>query len=137
MDNSSSSCGSASSNTLDRLKMLYPFVNEEDTPLPRCWSSKDKYNFIGLSQNNLRVHYKGILSRNGIFFVVTRSSSIIYRVPHWSPLGYGKTHKDAASVRATHAIPSACGLYYFEVKIVSKGRDGYVVFHCLIFIYLY
>lgn len=60
MDNSSSSCGSASSNTLDRLKMLYPFVNEEDTPLPRCWSSKDKYNFIGLSQNNLRVHYKGI-----------------------------------------------------------------------------
>uniref|UniRef100_A0A0P5NRF8 Ran-binding proteins 9/10 n=1 Tax=Daphnia magna TaxID=35525 RepID=A0A0P5NRF8_9CRUS len=98
MDNSSSSCGSASSNTLDRLKMLYPFVNEEDTPLPRCWSSKDKYNFIGLSQNNLRVHYKG----------------------------YGKTHKDAASVRATHAIPSACGLYYFEVKIVSKGRDGYM-----------
>ena len=40
-------------------------------------------------------------------------------------LGYGKTHKDAASVRATHPIPSACGLYYFEVKIVSKGRDGY------------
>lgn len=42
-------------------------------------------------------------------------------------LGYGKTHKDAASVRATHPIPSACGLYYFEVKIVSKGRDGYVL----------
>lgn len=40
--------------------------------------------------------------------------------------GHGKTHKDAASVRATHAIPAACGLYYFEVKIVSKGRDGYV-----------
>ncbi|XP_057372379.1 ran-binding protein 9-like [Daphnia carinata] len=98
MDNSSSSCGSAPSNSSDRLKMLYPFVNEEDTPLPRCWSSKDKYNFIGLSQNNLRVHYKG----------------------------YGKTHKDAASVRATHPIPSACGLYYFEVKIVSKGRDGYM-----------
>lgn len=43
----------------DRLKLLYSAVNEEDTPLPRSWSPKDKYNFIGLSQNNLRVHYKG------------------------------------------------------------------------------
>ncbi|GBP31959.1 Ran-binding protein 10 [Eumeta japonica] len=41
-------------------------------------------------------------------------------------LGHGKTHKDAASVRATHPIPAACGLYYFEVRIVSKGRDGYM-----------
>jgi len=41
-------------------------------------------------------------------------------------LGHGKTHKDAASVRATHPIPASCGLYYFEVKIVSKGRDGYM-----------
>lgn len=39
-------------------------------------------------------------------------------------LGHGKNHKDAASVRATHPIPAACGIYYFEVKIVSKGRDG-------------
>jgi len=38
--------------------------------------------------------------------------------------GVGKTHKDAASVRATNAIPAACGIYYFEVRIVSKGRDG-------------
>ena len=43
----------------DRLKCLYPSVNEDETALPRSWSPKDKYNFIGLSQNNLRVHYKG------------------------------------------------------------------------------
>jgi len=81
-----------------RLKLLYPMVNEEETPLPRCWSTKDKFNYIGLSQSNLRVHYKG----------------------------HGKTHKDASSVRATHPIPASCGLYYFEVKIISKGRDGYM-----------
>ncbi|XP_026473235.1 ran-binding protein 9 isoform X3 [Ctenocephalides felis] len=85
---------------VDRLKRLYPNVNENETPLPRSWSSKDKYTYIGLSQSNLRVHYKGT--------------------------GHGKTHKDAASVRATHPIPAACGLYYFEVRIVSKGRDGYM-----------
>lgn len=83
---------------VDRLKALYPMVNETETPLPRSWSPKDKFTYIGLSQNNLRVHYKGS----------------------------GKNHKDAASVRATHPIPAACGLYYFEVKIVSKGRDGYM-----------
>uniref|UniRef100_A0A8C1PHM6 RAN binding protein 10 n=1 Tax=Cyprinus carpio TaxID=7962 RepID=A0A8C1PHM6_CYPCA len=82
----------------ERLKRLYPAVNEEETPLPRSWSPKDKYSYIGLSQNNLRVHYKG----------------------------HGKNHKDAASVRAIHPIPAACGIYYFEVKIVSKGRDGYM-----------
>ena len=64
----------------------------------RSWSHKDKYNFIGLSQSNLRVQYRG----------------------------HGKTHKDASSVRATHAIPASCGIYYFEVTIVSKGRDGYM-----------
>lgn len=29
-------------------------------------------------------------------------------------------------MRATYPIPAACGIYYFEVKIVSKGRDGSV-----------
>ncbi|CAB1446563.1 unnamed protein product [Pleuronectes platessa] len=81
-----------------RLRRLYPAVNETETLLPRSWSPKDKFSYIGLSQNNLRVHYKG----------------------------HGKTPKDAASVRATHPIPAACGVYYFEVKIISKGRDGYM-----------
>ncbi|XP_071645012.1 ran-binding protein 9 isoform X3 [Temnothorax longispinosus] len=98
---------SGQSQPVDRLKLLYPMVDEEKTPLPRSWSTKDKYSYIGLSQNNLRVHYKE--SRGRTLFP-----------------GYGKTHKDAASVRTTHSIPAACGLYYFEVKIVSKGRDGYM-----------
>ena len=81
--------------TLDeRLRILYPMVNEEETPLPRCWSTKDKFNLIGLSQNNVRLQYKG----------------------------NGKSQKEASSVRATHPIPASCGIYYFEVKIISKGK---------------
>ncbi|XP_055325349.1 ran-binding proteins 9/10 homolog isoform X1 [Sitodiplosis mosellana] len=83
---------------VDRLKLLYPNVDEKLTPLPRSWSSQEKCNSIGLTQNNLRVHYKGV----------------------------GKSHNDAASVRTPYPIPAACGLYYFEVKIISKGRDGYM-----------
>lgn len=44
-----------------RLQRLYPAVNQHETPLPRSWSPKDKYNYIGLSQGNLRVHYKGMV----------------------------------------------------------------------------
>lgn len=41
--------------------------------------------------------------------------------------GKGKDpNKDASSVRADHCIPASCGLYYYEVRIVSKGRDGYM-----------
>ncbi|XP_046842352.1 ran-binding protein 9-like isoform X2 [Xenia sp. Carnegie-2017] len=82
----------------DTISRLYPKVDETETPLPRSWSPKDKCSFIGLSQTNLRVHYKG----------------------------NGRNHKDAAAVRATHPIPASCGLYYFEIKIISKGRDGYM-----------
>jgi len=39
-------------------------------------------------------------------------------------VGTGKNLKDAASVRSTHPIPAACGIYYYEVKVVSKGREG-------------
>ena len=41
------------------LLRLYPKVDESEAPLPRSWSNKDKYTYIGLSQSNLKVHYKG------------------------------------------------------------------------------
>lgn len=44
---------------VDRFLRLYPKVDESETPLPRAWSTKDKYTYIGLSQSNLKVHYKG------------------------------------------------------------------------------
>ena len=44
----------------DRISLLYPSVNEAETPLPRSWSTQHKCSHIGLSQNNLRAHYKGI-----------------------------------------------------------------------------
>ncbi|XP_047536457.1 ran-binding protein 9 isoform X1 [Vanessa atalanta] len=108
------------SDNVDRLKLLYPNVNEDETPLPRSWSTKDKFSYIGLSQNNLRVHYKGGTQGPG------RRPHLPYLHLRLWMYRHGKTHKDAASVRATHPIPAACGLYYFEVRIVSKGRDGYM-----------
>jgi Ran-binding protein 9/10 len=39
------------------------------------------------------------------------------------------TDSDAASVRADHPIPAACGIYYYEVTILSRGNQGFVFFH--------
>ena len=55
----SSSSNSDTSQQVDRIALLYPKVDEAETALPRSWSPKDKFTFIGLSQDNLRVHYKG------------------------------------------------------------------------------
>lgn len=49
--------------SLDRIKSLYGHVDESDFPLPRAWSSQDKCTSLGLTQNNLRVHYKGMPTR--------------------------------------------------------------------------
>lgn len=50
----------------------------------------------------------------------------IYSLLYIYVTGPGKNHSDAASVRTSHPIPVSCGIYYFEVKIISKGRDGYM-----------
>jgi hypothetical protein len=67
-------------------------------PLPSLWNPKDKCQSLGLAKGNLRVIYNGS----------------------------GKSDSDAASIRSNHPIPVQCGIFYFEVEIISKGRDGYV-----------
>ena len=105
---------------MDRTLRLYPKVDEAETPLPRAWNAKDKYTYIGLSQSNLKVHYKG-KEKNSTHTCTSFSRCVYCRI------GSGKNHKDAASVRAVHPIPAACGVYYFEIKVISKGRDGWEI----------
>lgn len=40
--------------------------------------------------------------------------------------GPGSDDRDAAAVRADHAVPLSCPLYYFEIEIVNRGRDGFI-----------
>eukprot|EP00037_Helgoeca_nana_P017124 m.161849 g.161849 ORF g.161849 m.161849 type:complete len:434 (+) comp23849_c2_seq1:311-1612(+) len=66
-------------------------------PVPTCWNEKDKSPLLEVTQG-LSVKYQG----------------------------RGDSDKDAASVRANHPIQPALGLFYFEVTIKNKGRDGYI-----------
>jgi hypothetical protein len=80
--------------------MLVSKVQESEgrPPLPTTWSLKDKCSLLEVSSNGIRVSYKG----------------------------QGKNDSDAGTVRANHPISPSCGIFYFEVYIVSKGRDGYI-----------
>ena len=73
-------------------------ANEKESLIPSQWNESDKYHALHLSRNNLRVTCKGP----------------------------GRNDKDTGSVRADHPIPALCGIYYYEVKIVNKGRDGFI-----------
>lgn len=66
--------------------------------LPKSINPKDKSQHLSLSIHNTQISYSGP----------------------------GKTDMDAASGRGNCPIPFAAGLYYYEVEIISKGRDGYI-----------
>ncbi|KAI9489369.1 hypothetical protein BDB00DRAFT_843484 [Zychaea mexicana] len=40
--------------------------------------------------------------------------------------GPGKTETHAASVRSNFPIRRQCGVYYYEIKVLSKGEDGFI-----------
>ena len=108
---------------LECFKKLYPKVDHSETPLPVSWNPREKYNYLGLSSNNLRVHYKG----GTPYFSQSLSLPTKHALHGLSPIslsGPGKSLKDSASVRASHPIPAACGIYYFEVKVICKGKNG-------------
>jgi hypothetical protein len=71
---------------------------EPQLRIPTYWNSKDRSPNIELAPGNLKMSY----------------------------IGSGKSDSDAAAVRANYPIPSGCAIYYFEVCILSKGRDGYI-----------
>ncbi|KPI94510.1 Ran-binding protein 10 [Papilio xuthus] len=91
------------SDTEDRLKLLYPNVNEDETPLPRSWSTKDKFSYIGLSQNNLRVHYKE-MKRLLTYFRNTDVSTFGPRVERTSGIRQTKKSADRLFCNDTRKI---------------------------------
>ncbi|KAJ7618362.1 concanavalin A-like lectin/glucanase domain-containing protein [Mycena rosella] len=67
--------------------------------LPSRWSERYRHDLLSVSTDGRDVTYSGA-SSNG--------------------------DKDAAAARTTHPIPPACGIYYYEVHILSKGNKGHI-----------
>lgn len=75
----------------------FPHTEEFLLPLPTRWSLVDKYSGLEVLGDGSEIKFNG----------------------------GGKTSDEAAAVRADHPIPRQCGIYYFEVTILSKGKDWY------------
>ncbi|CAO3653548.1 unnamed protein product [Mucor fragilis] len=70
----------------------------QDLRLPSAWDLKAKGENIDISGDHMQLTYRG----------------------------NGKDESDVASVRANYAMRKQCGIYYFEVKVISKGVDGHI-----------
>lgn len=51
---------------------------------------------------------------------------IFFSFPTHTTTGTGKSDHDAGTVRANYPINPSCGIFYYEIKVLDKGRDGYV-----------
>ncbi|KAK9246291.1 CTLH/CRA C-terminal to lish motif domain-containing protein [Lipomyces tetrasporus] len=76
-------------------------ASAEDVPphLPSCWSPEGVSQSMEIFGDMLEVKFAG-------------------------PPAKGN-EQEAAAVRANHPIPPQCGLFYFEVEVMSRGKDGY------------
>lgn len=83
-----------------RLKQLYPCVDDV-SKLPQGWSHETKAPTLGLTYDNLGCYFRGNGRRDD-------------------------DEKFAAAVRTDYHIPPSCLLYYFEIKFISKGREGFM-----------
>jgi hypothetical protein len=73
-------------------------VNPDDLPppLPTKWNAMDRNNSLEIFNSGLDVKFSGVQ----------------------------RGHDEAAVVRADHPMPKAGGIYYFEIQVLSKGREG-------------
>ncbi|KAF7721719.1 hypothetical protein EC973_004281 [Apophysomyces ossiformis] len=74
------------------------FWDDLELCLPTAWNVKDKSRNIEVSKSGLELTY----------------------------IGPGKCEAHAASVRANFPMRPQCGIFYFEIRVVAKGDDGYI-----------
>ena len=84
--------------TYDLIEKAPPVEDEAISPLPSKWSSQDKHTQLELLSDGMEVKF---------------TSSKPDR----------EREHEACAVRADHPMPSQCGIYYFEVTILSRRRE--------------
>ncbi|KAJ5233394.1 SPla/RYanodine receptor SPRY [Penicillium citrinum] len=86
--------------TYDIIEKEPPTANDHPMPLPTQWGMDDRHDILEISSDGLEVRYTG-------------------------PQHKTNDH-EAAALRADNPMPPQCGIYYFEIKIDSKPKEGMV-----------
>ncbi|USP79122.1 uncharacterized protein yc1106_06396 [Curvularia clavata] len=74
-------------------------VDEPVAPWPTRWNDGDRFSQLELEDGGRMAKFSGTQ----------------------------KTHDEAAAVRADFPMPRQCGIYYYEITIISKGKDGRMI----------
>ena len=86
--------------TYEIIERIPPSEDDSVSPLPSKWGEVDKHGGLEIAADGMEVKYVGLT----------------------------KLHEhEAVAARADQPMPPECGLYYFEVTIISKGKEGSVV----------
>ncbi|KAF9886410.1 hypothetical protein FE257_011442 [Aspergillus nanangensis] len=85
--------------TYDIIEREPPIDDEHLLPLPSRWNDADKYAGLELTNGGLEVRYTGAVNKHD---------------------------HEAAAVRADNPMPPQCGIYYFEITILSKPKEGMI-----------
>ncbi|EME46520.1 hypothetical protein DOTSEDRAFT_70504 [Dothistroma septosporum NZE10] len=79
-------------------RLAPPSAESELHPLPARWSEEDKMNGLEIMADGTEVRFNGVT----------------------------KTSDEAAAVRSDSPMPKEVGIFYFEVTVLSRGKDGYI-----------
>ncbi|EAU38602.1 conserved hypothetical protein [Aspergillus terreus NIH2624] len=85
--------------TYDIIERETPGDDDHLLPLPSRWNDSDKYSGLELTNGGLEVRYTGAVNKHD---------------------------HEAAAVRADNPMPPQCGIYYFEITILSKPKEGMI-----------
>ncbi len=85
--------------TYDVIEHPPPGEEEPLVPLPSKWSDEEKNSGLDVLGDGLEIKYNGPSS---------------------------KADMDAAAARADYPMSAQCGIYYFEVEIKNKSKDGMI-----------
>jgi hypothetical protein len=77
--------------------------------LPNIWSLKDRWDWLEKKKRN----------DWGDLEISIDNLKVLYR-------GVGKTDEDAAAIRSNNQIPKTLGVFYFEIKIINIGKNGFI-----------
>ncbi len=87
--------------TFDVIEKAPPVDDEGIAPLPARWNIQDKNQALEVLSDGQEVKFTG-------------------------PKSDRDREHEAYAIRADHAMPPQCGIYYFEVTIISKKREEYI-----------
>ena len=84
---------------VERLQSPLSSAEEEKLgPLPSRWNDNDKMSGVDIMADGTEVRFSGVT----------------------------KTTDEAAAVRSNHPMPKECGIFYFEVTVLSRGKEGWI-----------